>query len=102
MLISIIIFMLAKEALHVILEVLVLEICDTLPALGPFMSSELLLWACSWCYRLGEAPKTLRIKRLLLLTSEVIDNTIEFGPHLPRVLLIFLVLFILFLNLPTV
>jgi hypothetical protein len=65
------------------------------------MPSEFSFRSCTRSNGLSEAPEALSVERLLLLPSEVVDNAIEFGSHLSRVL-IFFVLFIFFLYLSAV
>jgi hypothetical protein len=95
---STIFLILAKKILHVVLKVLVLEICNSFPPFRTLESSCFGIRSAAWCYGLCKATEALCIQGLLLMlrpSSEVIDYAVELGAHLSRIfILVFLFFFI--------
>lgn len=90
---------LAQKTFHVVLKVLVFEICDTLPPFRTLKSCGLGLRTSTRCYRLGKAAEALCVEGLLLLlrsSCEVINNAVKLSAHLSGILIIvvFVLLFL--------
>jgi hypothetical protein len=85
---------LAKQPFHVVLKILVLEVCDSLTTLRTFMPRCFGIWSSTWSNGLAESPKIHCVCLLLLACCEVINDPIELRSHLPRVFFIFFLLII--------